>query len=84
MLGTMGHLQMGFSAAGTDSWVCANSLPDGIDDAKTRLDALLSAEIDFLPDPPLDAIDTIRETPGLKLAEAPQLLGAGEPDRPRV
>ncbi|HEX6259877.1 MAG TPA: ABC transporter substrate-binding protein, partial [Woeseiaceae bacterium] len=44
-----------------------------IDDAKARLDALLTAEIDFLPDPPLDALDTIRSTAELRLAEAPQL-----------
>lgn len=44
-----------------------------IDDAHARLDALLAAEIDFLPDPPLDALDTIRNSAGRKLSDTPQL-----------
>lgn len=44
-----------------------------IHDPKARIDALLAAEIDFLPDPPLDALDEIRAAAELKLAETPQL-----------
>ena len=44
-----------------------------IDEEKARLDALLTRKIDFLPDTPLDAIDAIRKSAGLKLAQAPEL-----------
>lgn len=40
-------------------------MPNG----ERRLEALLSGEIDFLPDPPIDGLERIRRTPGLKLAE---------------
>jgi peptide/nickel transport system substrate-binding protein len=38
-----------------------------------RLAALLSGEIDLLTSPPLDALDRIQGTPGLKLAQTTQL-----------
>ena len=42
-------------------------------DPKQRLDAMLKGEIDLLTSPPLDALDQIEGTPGLKLAQTTQL-----------
>jgi peptide/nickel transport system substrate-binding protein len=44
-----------------------------IPDAEARLAALLRGDLDLLTTPPLSALDRIRSTPGLKLAEAPEL-----------
>jgi peptide/nickel transport system substrate-binding protein len=38
-----------------------------------RLAALLHGDLDLLTDPPFSALDRIRSTPGLKLAQAPEL-----------
>jgi peptide/nickel transport system substrate-binding protein len=44
-----------------------------IADPEQRLDALLKGEIDLLTAPPLDALDRIKATPGLKLGQTTQL-----------
>jgi peptide/nickel transport system substrate-binding protein len=44
-----------------------------IADPEQRLDALLKGEIDLLTSPPLDALEQIERTPGLKLAQTTQL-----------
>ena len=58
-------------------WWGASEYPHNIDrivwtvipDAEERLRALLAGEIDFLQDPPLDRLERIRATPGLKLVQ---------------
>jgi peptide/nickel transport system substrate-binding protein len=40
-----------------------------IPDAEERLRTLLADEVDFLQDPPLDRLDRIRATPGLRLVQ---------------
>jgi peptide/nickel transport system substrate-binding protein len=45
-----------------------------IADPEARLATLLHGDIDLLTDPPLAALDRIRSTPGLKLAQAPDLF----------
>jgi peptide/nickel transport system substrate-binding protein len=44
-----------------------------IADPEQRLDALLKGEIDLLTSPPLDTLEQIERTPGLKLAQTTQL-----------
>jgi peptide/nickel transport system substrate-binding protein len=44
-----------------------------IADPEQRLNALLKGEIDLLTSPPLDAVEQIEGTPGLKIAETTQL-----------
>jgi peptide/nickel transport system substrate-binding protein len=58
-------------------WWGAAEYPHNIDrivwmiipDAEERLRVLLAGDVDFLQDPPLDRLERIRATPGLKLAE---------------
>jgi peptide/nickel transport system substrate-binding protein len=45
-----------------------------IPDPKERLAALLEGDLDLLTDPPFSALDQIRSTPGLRLAEAAELI----------
>jgi peptide/nickel transport system substrate-binding protein len=44
-----------------------------IADPEKRLQALLHGDLDLLTDPPFAALDRIERTPGLKLAQAPEL-----------
>jgi peptide/nickel transport system substrate-binding protein len=44
-----------------------------IADSEARLAALLRGDLDLLVDPPFTALDRIRSTPGLKLAQGPEL-----------
>jgi peptide/nickel transport system substrate-binding protein len=44
-----------------------------VPDPKERLALLLSGQIDFIQDPPLEALGSIRSRPGLKLAETGEL-----------
>jgi peptide/nickel transport system substrate-binding protein len=44
-----------------------------IADPEERLAAFLRGDLDLLPDPPFAALDRIRSTPGVKLAQAPEL-----------
>ena len=50
-----------------------------ITDPKERLAALLRGDLDLLTDPPFDALEQIRSTPGLKLAQAnePRIIYLG-------
>ena len=45
-----------------------------IADPEERLATLLRGDLDLLTDPPLSALDSVRSTPGLKLAQAPDLF----------
>jgi peptide/nickel transport system substrate-binding protein len=59
------------------SWWGATEFPHNIDrivwtvipNPDDRLQALLAGEVDFLQEPPLDRLERIRATPGLKLVE---------------
>jgi peptide/nickel transport system substrate-binding protein len=59
-------------------WWAATESPHNIDriiwtvipDGDERLRALLAGEVDFLQDPPLDRLERIETTPGLKLAKS--------------
>jgi peptide/nickel transport system substrate-binding protein len=44
-----------------------------IADAEARLEALLKGDLELLTDPPFAALDRIKSTRGLKLAQAPEL-----------
>ena len=46
---------------------------DIVPDPKERLALLLSGQTDFIQDPPLEALDSIRGRPGLRLAETGEL-----------